>query len=554
MARERYRFDDLTLDVETVTLERGGERLALPKLSFDLLVALARRAPAVLGADELIATVWAGLAVSDETLTQRVALLRKSLGDEARSPRYVRAVRGRGYQLVPVVVALADGETTPSAGMTRASRRWLLRPAVAVAALAAVGLAVGGLALRDRSAAASRVGRDERDLATRSPSVPELLSRAGTYLRQHQESDNELAIELYRRALRIEPENPRALAGLSLGLSHRATKFNRRDGESAEALGLARRAVARDSGLGLAHLALAMALDSEGRITPALAAYRRAAELEHEPASAIASAAYLEQVQGHLAEALRGNLRAAGAGGETPTYLEVQIGITLGLLGYGDAAAVWLERALELRPDNVFAPSAFAQLRFSQGRIRDADAIAASASARGIRRPELPTLRGIVALMRGDDQNARALFEEGLSIAPGYPPAATRLLLLDRRQRGAPDAVLTRRYRAVVAAIREGRAGGDEWPESALDETLLATGFGESDAAFAALDEAIRLGYRDADWLQLDPMLADLRAHPGFARRIEGIRELVAGERRQVAGAAWLPPGLLDGARLASAR
>lgn len=105
MQRERYRIADLTIDVEGVSvLREDGASLPLPRLSFDLLVALARRAPDVVRSDELVATVWAGVAVSDETLTQRVALLRRALGDEAKNPRYLRAVRGRGYQLVPEVV------------------------------------------------------------------------------------------------------------------------------------------------------------------------------------------------------------------------------------------------------------------------------------------------------------------------------------------------------------------------------------------------------------------------------------------------------------------
>jgi DNA-binding winged helix-turn-helix (wHTH) protein len=109
-ARERYRFADLRLDIPAALLTRAdGEVVPLPLLSFELLVALVRRAPDVVSADELIGTVWAGLAVSDETLTQRVALLRRALGDDARQPRYLRAVRGHGYQLIPPLEAAAGG-------------------------------------------------------------------------------------------------------------------------------------------------------------------------------------------------------------------------------------------------------------------------------------------------------------------------------------------------------------------------------------------------------------------------------------------------------------
>ncbi|HEY2737122.1 MAG TPA: winged helix-turn-helix domain-containing protein, partial [Thermoanaerobaculia bacterium] len=372
MPRERYRIADLTVDVDAVAVTRDGEpgkEVPLPGLSFDLLVALARRAPSVVTADDLITAVWAGTAVSDETLTQRVALLRRALGDDAKNPRYVRAVRGRGYQLAAEVTALSESVTAPLPPLSPLPKpRRLGRTGPAIfatvgAALVALGITLFVLLLHRRP------HPDTTNLAA-SPSVQELLERAGSYLRRHQEPNNELAIELYQRALHREPDNPQALAGLSLALGQRATKFNRHGGESDQAEALAQHALARDPRLGLAHHALALAFDSKGEVSKALAGYLRAAELEPEPAAALASAANLLQVQGHLAAALETNLRAAQGKGETPIYLEVQMGATLAALGDDQAAAVWFERALELRPDNVFAAAAYARMRLSQNRPR----------------------------------------------------------------------------------------------------------------------------------------------------------------------------------------
>ena len=71
-----YRIDDLILEPGTRRVLRAGEPILLPKLSFDLLLALSRAAPNVVGADELIEMVWGDVVVSDETLTQRVKMLR----------------------------------------------------------------------------------------------------------------------------------------------------------------------------------------------------------------------------------------------------------------------------------------------------------------------------------------------------------------------------------------------------------------------------------------------------------------------------------------------
>ena len=52
--------------------------------------------------------VWPGLVVGQETVSQRVKLLRDALGDDSRMPRYIGRLRGRGYYLVPTAVALGD--------------------------------------------------------------------------------------------------------------------------------------------------------------------------------------------------------------------------------------------------------------------------------------------------------------------------------------------------------------------------------------------------------------------------------------------------------------
>ena len=98
-----YIFADLVLDVQRGELTRDTINIALPKLSYDLLVALVESAPALLSQQELMQKVWPERVIGDETLKQRIKLLRKALGDDAAAPFYIEAVRGRGYRLLPKV-------------------------------------------------------------------------------------------------------------------------------------------------------------------------------------------------------------------------------------------------------------------------------------------------------------------------------------------------------------------------------------------------------------------------------------------------------------------
>src|SRR5215469_7006350 len=84
-----YQVDDLIIDLSPRRVRRAGAVIRLQSLSFDLLVTLARAAPNLVSFEQLGERVWPGLAVTPETIVQRVKLLRSALGDDAHAPRYI---------------------------------------------------------------------------------------------------------------------------------------------------------------------------------------------------------------------------------------------------------------------------------------------------------------------------------------------------------------------------------------------------------------------------------------------------------------------------------
>src|ERR1700675_5001491 len=103
ISSEVFLVGDLRVDVGQQRVTRAGIEIALPNLSFQLLLALVRVAPNVLSHEFLMARVWPGLVVSPETVAKRVNLLREALGDNAQEPHYIAGVRSRGYRLVAPV-------------------------------------------------------------------------------------------------------------------------------------------------------------------------------------------------------------------------------------------------------------------------------------------------------------------------------------------------------------------------------------------------------------------------------------------------------------------
>ena len=90
-ASRQLLIGDLVLDTGKRQVCRGDKVLELPKLSYKLVLTLASAAPNLLTHDELVDQVWPGKIVSPETLTQRIKLVRRALGDDAHAPRYNRA-------------------------------------------------------------------------------------------------------------------------------------------------------------------------------------------------------------------------------------------------------------------------------------------------------------------------------------------------------------------------------------------------------------------------------------------------------------------------------
>ena len=103
MGFECYSIGDLVLNAGTREVTRDGDVLQVPRLSFKLLLSLARHAPNVVSAEQLEEEVWQGLVVDRGTVNKRVLLLRKALGEESGDDPYIAVVRGSGYRLVAQV-------------------------------------------------------------------------------------------------------------------------------------------------------------------------------------------------------------------------------------------------------------------------------------------------------------------------------------------------------------------------------------------------------------------------------------------------------------------
>ncbi|MEP9400308.1 transcriptional regulator [Sphingomonas sp. VNH70] len=97
------RFGRFTLDPHERTLRAGGAAVELNARYLDALILLAGQAGRLVSKDRFMETVWHGIPVTDEALTQCIRTLRRTLGDTAQAPHYIETVPRHGYRFIAPV-------------------------------------------------------------------------------------------------------------------------------------------------------------------------------------------------------------------------------------------------------------------------------------------------------------------------------------------------------------------------------------------------------------------------------------------------------------------
>lgn len=155
------RFGAFVLDADRALLLRDGRPVALRPKALALLTYLARHPGRVLGKEQLLAAIWPGVVVNDESLSQCVRELRAVLGDGNQT--LIRTVPRRGYLFeasAAAPVTALDGAPHPSPAVS--NRRPLQLAGLALAGLA---LLAGAVVLQQRARPPDPLLETQRSIA-----------------------------------------------------------------------------------------------------------------------------------------------------------------------------------------------------------------------------------------------------------------------------------------------------------------------------------------------------------------------------------------------------
>ena len=110
-----FGFDRYSIDCRDERLIGPHGPIRIGNKAFQVLLRLVEEGGRLVTKDSLMSSVWDGTIVSEFSLTSAIKELRRALDDDARQPRFIQSVYGRGYRFLSRVDII---DSTNSAAQT----------------------------------------------------------------------------------------------------------------------------------------------------------------------------------------------------------------------------------------------------------------------------------------------------------------------------------------------------------------------------------------------------------------------------------------------------
>ena len=101
-------FDDIRVEPRNFKVFKAGAALPLEPKTFLLLSYLIENRDRLVDKQQLLDAIWKDVAVTENSLTREIGKLRRALGDDPRTPRYIETVHTRGYRFIAAVRTFDD--------------------------------------------------------------------------------------------------------------------------------------------------------------------------------------------------------------------------------------------------------------------------------------------------------------------------------------------------------------------------------------------------------------------------------------------------------------
>jgi DNA-binding winged helix-turn-helix (wHTH) protein len=388
MAGREYEFGEFRLEPGERRLTRGGDAVALPPKTYDVLVALVRRPGELVTKRELLDAVWPDAFVEEGILAVHVSGLRKALGEDT-----IETVARAGYRF-------------------RA-------------------------AVRQENGARAAVRAAE-------PDAYEQFGRGRFHLLAASMFEIPKAVAAFRAAADLDPQYAPAHAGLALARCAEASYRMAAPAEAyADARAAALRALALDAASADAQLALGtVMLFAEWNWSGAERSLERALELDPHLSEAWLAYGQLLEALGRLEAGLASKRRALERD-PFSALAHLQISLSYWNQRRYDDVIEWASRALEIDPRHPHAREHLAAAYLKKGdEVRYAAENLKHAELHGVPAAALEELRRLFA--GGHRAMVRAVLDRAARQPEAFPAMQLALFHGEAREMDAAFAALMR--------------------------------------------------------------------------------------------------------------
>ena len=301
------------------------------------------------------------------------------------------------------------------------------------------------------------------------------------------------AIENYRKAIQINPDYCNALNDLGYALADK--------GQFDEAIENFRKAIRINPNCAEAQYNLGNALAAKGQFDEAIENYYKAIRIDPDYAEAHSNLGVALAEEGKIDEAIVHFQRALelkiqpDAGG-----VYNNLGLALFRKGQVDEAMVCFQKALEIHPDNVSARDNFGNALLQKGLVDAAVVQYRKALEIQPDNAEYHNKLGYALLRKGLMDEATTHLQKALEIRPDHPSAAHNLAQVAWILATGPEASVQNGAKAIELAEEVQRLSGGEDP---MINMTLAAGYAEAGQFPKALETAQRAQKLAADQNQV---------------------------------------------------
>ncbi|WP_051219948.1 winged helix-turn-helix domain-containing protein [Rheinheimera baltica] len=508
-----YKTAGLTINLDSRHVFYGDDRLPIKGLTYRLLEVLLLADQQTVSHSDLANKVWKTTYVSDETVAQRISLLRKALGliDE----NLIENVRGEGYRWVASInLDLDENKKSTSIGAIYSIKRAGLLT-VLIATLLPLLLIIG-IILDHREG----IKVDGEDNFQKSE-LPPMIEKAYGLANQNNSASNSIAIDLFNEFLRENPNSVDARLGLAVANIERVVKFNGNE----LFLDFAAEEIEFLSGTDIAPWKLsrlkAYYFDARGNIDEAIFHYEQALNSNGKLITQVAaSLAYLYVRKGRLYEALQLNLTAFDY---KNGYTILQISEILYLTGLLEQSKKWVEIAYKYAPNDAFVAVHYSRVAYALGdkpnaynaiaRLEQFHAETANSFV------ELATL----SMKDGDWLAAQKALRKANELEPDSLYVKSLQYWLSRK--GYTDEQVNRPSTESSSPV---------WPNWYVAKSIVEVADGDISAARKSIGLAVSSGYLDVEYLHSLPVFAFILKEPGLDTLLRKMAHSVTTERAKI--------------------